>query len=59
MRYRYVAAKFGIRIACPELGRDLDGERRKTANLQDSLKESEKEYHKLKVCYHHLLHSDV
>ncbi|KAI0751306.1 hypothetical protein C8Q80DRAFT_565798 [Daedaleopsis nitida] len=34
-----------------ELERDLDAERRKTANIQDSLKESEKEYHKLKAQY--------
>ncbi|RPD74480.1 hypothetical protein L226DRAFT_75340 [Lentinus tigrinus ALCF2SS1-7] len=33
------------------LERDLEGERRKTATLQDSLKESEKEYHKLKAQY--------
>ncbi|OSC96733.1 hypothetical protein PYCCODRAFT_1378622 [Trametes coccinea BRFM310] len=32
-----------------DLERDLEGERRKAATLQDSLKESEKEYHKLKV----------
>ncbi|KAI0643759.1 hypothetical protein C8Q79DRAFT_914723 [Trametes meyenii] len=32
-----------------ELERDLEAERRKTATMQDSLKESEKEYHKLKV----------
>ncbi|KAI0721929.1 hypothetical protein C8T65DRAFT_565500 [Cerioporus squamosus] len=34
-----------------ELERDLEGERRKTANMQESLKESEKEYHKLKVLF--------
>ena len=33
-----------------DLERDVDTERRKTTTLQDSLKESEKEYHKLKVC---------
>ncbi|KAI9063378.1 hypothetical protein FKP32DRAFT_1572013 [Trametes sanguinea] len=32
-----------------DLERDLEAERRKAATLQDSLKESEKEYHKLKV----------
>ncbi|KAI0773823.1 hypothetical protein C8Q74DRAFT_1201439 [Fomes fomentarius] len=32
-----------------ELQRDLETEKRKAANLQESLKESEKEYHKLKV----------
>ncbi|KAI0829396.1 hypothetical protein BC628DRAFT_1131096 [Trametes gibbosa] len=34
-----------------DLERDLDGERRKSAGMQDSLKESEKEYHKLKAQY--------
>ncbi|KAI0334818.1 hypothetical protein GY45DRAFT_1052361 [Cubamyces sp. BRFM 1775] len=34
-----------------DLERDIDTERRKTATLQDSLKESEKEYHKLKAQY--------
>ncbi|CDO74092.1 hypothetical protein BN946_scf185043.g142 [Trametes cinnabarina] len=34
-----------------DLERDLESERRKTATLQDSLKESEKEYHKLKAQY--------
>ena len=32
-----------------EQGRDLEGERRRANGLQDSLKESEKEYQKLKV----------
>ena len=32
-----------------EMERDLEGERRKSISLQESLKESEKEYHKLKV----------
>ena len=36
-----------MRVA--DLERDIDTERRKTATLQDTLKESEKEYHKLKV----------
>ncbi len=39
--------------------RDLEAERRKTATLQDSVKESEKEYHKLKVstrtCLKHMI----
>ncbi|OJT07345.1 hypothetical protein TRAPUB_1811 [Trametes pubescens] len=34
--------------------RDLEAERRKTATLQDSVKESEKEYHKLKAQYDRL-----
>ncbi|KAH9943019.1 uncharacterized protein BXZ73DRAFT_74083 [Epithele typhae] len=34
-----------------EVERDLDGERRKANSLQESLKESEKEYHKLKTQY--------
>ncbi|KAI0662994.1 hypothetical protein C8Q70DRAFT_484212 [Cubamyces menziesii] len=34
-----------------DLERDIDTERRKTTTLQDSLKESEKEYHKLKAQY--------
>ncbi|KAH9853827.1 hypothetical protein C2E23DRAFT_96875 [Lenzites betulinus] len=34
-----------------EMERDLEGERRKSASMQDSLKESEKEYHKLKTQY--------
>ncbi|EJF63017.1 hypothetical protein BD309DRAFT_866934 [Dichomitus squalens] len=42
-----------------DMGREVETERRKSAGLQDSLKENEKEYHKLKVgrppveaCYH-------
>ena len=34
---------------CVDVERDLEGERRKAVSLQESLKESEKEYHKLKV----------
>ncbi|KAI0637757.1 hypothetical protein C8Q77DRAFT_387441 [Trametes polyzona] len=34
-----------------DLERDVESERRKTATLQDSLKENEKEYQKLKVQY--------
>lgn len=36
-------------MALPELQRDLELERRKSAGLQDSLKERDKEYQKLKV----------
>ncbi len=44
----------------PEFQRDLETEKRKAANLQESLKESEKEYHKLKVrpCRSHPLTTD-
>ena len=36
-------------IVFTDMERELETERRKSASLQDSLKENEKEYHKLKV----------
>lgn len=48
-----------ITKACVELERELELERRKASSLQDSLKDREKEYQKLKVCVRPLFGSPV